>query len=242
MNECKIMIAESAESAKRKKNKEHIIFKIILYDNLITKVITINFDDKTREKMKKWITSLPKQKKNICNYIPWYSSHKTSREIVDSAYTRIFNFDGSQKSNNIDDYFIDTAIIYLNNNGISIKREGQIEYKSFNLLNNDSDAIFFDVYKDNEILGYNTSTCIFLNQSNENIFGNIDSYIIEPGSAKTPTKFANIIEVPNNIIKKEIKICKEQIILLKGNVMYYPQPLYGNGIRSYVIVRLRNLI
>lgn len=237
MNECKIMIAESS---KNKKNKEYIIFKKTLYDNLITKVMTMNFDDEIREKMKEWITNLPKPKKNIYNYIPWYSTHKTSKEIVDSAYTKIYNFDDLQKSNNVDDYFIDTAITYLNNNNITIKREGQIEYKSYNLLNNDNDPIFFDVYKDSEILGYNTSTCIFINQSNENVFGNIDTYIIEPGSPKTPTKFANIIEVPNNIIKKEIKICKEQIILMTGNVMYCPQPLYGNGNRSYVIVRLRN--
>lgn len=209
---------------------------------MITKVITINFDENIREKMKEWITSLPKPKKNIYNYIPWFSSLKTSKEILDSSYTKIFNFDDLQKSNNVDDYFIDTAIVHLNNNGITVKREGQIEYKSYNLLNNEIDAIFFDVYKDNEILGYDTSTCIFLNQSNENIIGNIDTYIIEPRSPKTPNKFANIIEVSNNIIKKEIKICKEQIILIKGNVMYCPQPLYGNGIRSYVIVRLRNLI
>lgn len=239
MNECKIMIAESS---KNKKNKEYIIFKKILYDNLITKVITMNFDDEIREKMKELITSLPKPKKNIYNYIPWYSSYKTSKEIMDSAYTKIYNFDDFQKSNNVDDYFIDTAITYFNNNGIRVKREGQIEYKSYNLLNNDTDAIFFDVYKDNEILGYDASTCIFLNQSNENIFGNIDTYIIEPGTPKTPTKFANVIEVPNNIIKKEITICEEQIILMTGNIIYCLQPLYGNGNRSYVIVRLRNLI
>ena len=105
------------------------------------------------------------------------------------------------------------------------------------MSNNENDSIFFDVYKDNEITEQNVSTCIFLIQSNEKIFGNLDTYIIQQSILKSSSESD---EKNKNIVKKEIKMTKELMIIMTGNILYCPQPLYGKGIRSYVIVRLHH--
>ena len=240
MNECKIMISENFKN-KKIINKIHFENNTnILYDNIYTKIITINLEEIVINKINEYFNLLPKAKKTIYDFIPWYTSKKSAKEIMNNSFLKIFNFDDFTLKYKYDEYFIDTAMSYLINNGFNVKREGQIEYKSYNLSNNENEAIFSDVYKDNEILGYNAATCIFIIQENQKIFGNIDAYIIQPGSPKTPNKYAKVTEYTNNITKKEIIITGEQVILMSGNVIYYPQPLYGYGVRSFIIVRLRN--
>lgn len=240
MNECKIMISENF---KNKKINNKIYFENntnILYDNIYTKIITKNLEENVIDKINEYFNLFPKAKKSIYDFIPCYTPKKSAKEIMDNSCSKIFNFDDFTVRDKYDEYFIYTAMNYLINNGFNVKKEGQIEYKSINLSNDENNAIFSDVYKDNEILGYNAATCIFIIQSNKKIFGNIDTYIIQPGSPKTPNKYTNVSEQTNNITKREIIITEEQVILMSGNVMYCPQPLYGYGIRSYIIVRLRN--
>jgi hypothetical protein len=240
MNECKIMISENFKNKKIKKKIRFENNTNILYDNIYTKIITINLEENVINKINEYFNLLPKGKKSIYDFFPWYTPKKSAKEIMDNSFVKIFNFDELTVKYNYDEYFIDTAMSYLINNGFNVKKEGQIEYKSINLSNNENNAIFSDVYKDNEILGYNAATCIFIIQENKKIFGNIDAYIIQPGLPKTPNKYANVSEYTNNIIKKEIIITGEQVILMSGNIIYCPQPLYGYGVRSFIIVRLRN--
>lgn len=240
MNECKILISESLRNNKISIIRDNDIKKNILYDNMFTKVITITLEEHMKNKINEYFNLLPKAKKSIYDYIPWYTPKKSTSEIMDNSIKKIFNFDDFTVVDKYDEYFIDRAMTYLINNGFNVKREGQIEYKSFNLSNNEINAIFFDVYKDNEILGYDVATCIFIIQENEKIFGNIDTYILQSNSPKTPNKYTNVNEQTYNITKREIIITGKQVILMSGNVMYCPQPLYGYGQRNYIIVRLRN--
>ena len=41
-------------------------------------------------------------------------------------------------------------------------------------------------------------------------------------------------------MKKEIKISSNLAVLISGNQLYSPQPLYGYGKRKYVTVKLRS--
>ena len=235
MNECRIIMEESLKNKKRT-NFDKKVYKNVIYDNLQSKIIITNLDKHIKEKMNAYFNPF-QTKKTIYDYMPLCSNKKSSREIIDNCHTKILNFNEFTTINDFDNFFINAAYNCLISNRINIKRVGQIEYKSYDLSNNENDSIFFDVYKDNEITEQNVSTCIFLIQSNEKIFGNLDTYIIQQSIFKSSSESD---EKNKNIVKKEIKMTKELMIIMTGNILYCPQPLYGKGIRSYVIVRLHH--
>jgi hypothetical protein len=80
-----------------------------------------------------------------------------------------------------------------------------IEYRNYNLKNCENDAIYFDVYKDDELFDFRVDTCIFVINNNENISGNIDFYVIS-----SPNINKKIPNSETNISKKEIIIENEK--------------------------------
>jgi hypothetical protein len=243
MNECKLIIDETLKKNKiiitgDKAQEVEMINKYhILYDNYQSRVILSNFNKGVETNINNFFKLYLSNTKSIWNYIPWYNKKLSSSEIYANSLVKFTKFNNDK--NGEDDYFIDLAIAHLLNNGLNVKREGIIEYRHFDLSNSEHDPIFFDVYKDDELLGFNVETCIFITQSNEKIFGNWDFYMI---SSPGPTIYKNSnSELTKNISKKEIPITNNSLILISGNIMYCPQALYGDGARNYIIVKLRSL-
>lgn len=245
MNECKLIIEENFKNRKNKTDNIHQELEFvnkytILYDANQSKVILSNLNECSRYKINNLFQSSSNVKKSVCNCVPWYNKKMSSTEIYNNSLVKSKKFFNEISiENNLldqdDEYFINLAIFHLTNNGYNIKKEGIIEYRHFNLTNNDNDAIYFDVYKDDEILDFNVETCILVTQNNNNITGNIDFYMIS-----SPNTNKKIFNDNTNISKKEIKIDYNTVILISGNILYCPQPLYGNGIRNYIIVKLRS--
>jgi hypothetical protein len=245
MNECKLIIEENFKNRKIKINNvpqeiEMINTYTTLYDTNQSRVIFSNLNEYCEYKINNIFQLSPNINKSVWTCIPWYNKKISSNEIYNNSLVKTKKFcnDKNIEDNLLDtddNYFINLAMHHLTNNEYNVKKEGIIEYRHFNLTNNEHDAIYFDVYKDDEIFDFNVETCIFVTQTNDKISGNIDFYMIS--SPNTNKKFVNN---GTNISKKEIKVDNNSIILISGNILYCPQPLYGNGVRNYIIVKLRS--
>jgi hypothetical protein len=244
MNEYKIIIEENFKNRKIKINNVPHEIELInnyttLYDINQNKVILSNLNEYCKYKINNLFQSLPNINKSLWNCVPWYNKKMSSAEIYNNSLIRTKKFNNNNIEDKLfdsdDEYFINLAMNHLINNRYNVTKEGMIEYRHFNLINNDNDAIYFDVYKDDELLDFKVETCIFITNNNENISGNIDFYVIN-----SPNINKKIANGTTNISKKEIKITNNTIILISGNILYCPQPLYGLGIRNYIIVRLRS--
>jgi hypothetical protein len=183
--------------------------------------------------------------------------------------TKKFNNGYEQNGNSLelnDNYVINLAQEYLKKNGFSTIKEGIIEYWSFDIKTNENNSIIFDVYKDDELFDFKVETCIFFTKNDTGINGNYDYYKIQHESPqfindnykKTSYDMYNTynnynlynIENKNNldtrdeqtpsVIKKEIIISPKRVILISGNLLYSPQPLFGHGKRNYIVVKLHS--
>lgn len=248
MNDYKLIIGENYKDRGKKEvvnnESEKIINYNILHEALYSKVIILNLDEKTIGIINEFKNYLPKNKRSMWDYIPRYNKKKSSKEIYDNSFIKKNNFNLDLSGENkaleiIDEYLINTSYNHLTNCGVSVKKEGVIEYRSYNLTNDENDQIFFDVYKDDETSDYKVETCIYILQDNEkNIYGNLDFYMISQSSPQSPSKLNDAST--NNISKKEIKIFNNLLVMISGNILYCPQPLYGNGNRIVIIVKMRS--
>lgn len=247
MNDCKLMIGETSKSNKNNIGNKYKNLKLemkntytTLYDNYQSKVVITDLNKYCANNINNFFQSLSNPTKSIWNFIPWYNKKISSTEIYKNSLVKTINFYNGESTESkilepIDEYFIDLAMSHFQNNGYKVIKQGMIEYRNYNLKNCENDAIYFDVYKDDELFDFRVDTCIFITNNNENISGNIDFYVIS--SPNINKKIANS-EI--NISKKEIKIINNSVILISGNILYCPQPLYGLGIRNCIIIRLRS--
>lgn len=246
MNECKLLFEENHLKNNNiviatKNNIQNIELSkknIVLLDTLSSKVILLKFDKNIENAINVYFENATKTQKMCLNIL---TPKKKTLNYNDSLI-KTTNFTVSDILDFNDDYFINLAFEHLTNNKYNVTKEGIIEYRQFILSNNKDNAIYFDVYKDDEILGYNTETCIFITQSNDLITGNIDFYNFEHSSPKTQTFLnASFENTERTMIKKEIIVSNNTLILISGNILYCPQPLYGKGIRNLIFVKLRNI-
>ena len=256
MNDCKLLIDEAIITNKKNiriNNQElELVNKYnILLNNSKNKIVVSNLDIETNNKINLLFNTWNLTHKSIWNCSSKFKKKiHNQQDIFNNSLVKSLKFANDYDNNNEllesdDNFIINLAYKHLINSGFSVGREGLIEYWSFNLDNNINNSIVFDVYKDNELLDFNVETCIFFTQNDESIIGNLDYYKISHGSPKSPTtnfyyglKESN--EFNTNITQKEIKITSNLIIMVSGNQLYCPQPLYGNGIRNYIIVRFRS--
>ena len=170
-----------------------------------------------------------------------YKIHYDS--LINSIY-----FSNYTKLNDLEQFFVDTAYEYLKITNFDVQKEGYIEFRHFNLSNDEDSAIYFDVVQEDENVNKNVETCIFITQTEKYISGNFDFYRIGYSSPKSPTTNISInkhaIEHNNisfvsstTVSKKEIIINENAVILISGNIMYCYQPIFGKGIRNIITVK-----
>jgi len=255
MNECKLLMEENINKDRRlsiviEPECEMVNKKDVLLNTPNGKIITTSLNDETNNK----INLLFNEKKYVCksiwDYIPWLNKKIDQQQIFNDSLKKSLKFINGFDINNIpleigDNFIINLAQEYLTKNGFNVKKEGIIEYWSFVVDNDENNPIFFDVYKNDELFDFNVETCIFFTQNDLGINGNYDYYKIEHTSPLfSTTNNKNILTKPNelktNVTRKEIKISSNLVVLISGNQLYGPQPLYGQGKRNYVVVKLRS--
>jgi hypothetical protein len=230
-------------------------------------IMTSNLSQETCTKLNSLFTNSICEKKSIWNYLPKFNKKITQQEILNNSLIKSINLKKDLNAHIVplepsEKFVMELAYKILTKNGFYVEREGTIDYWSFDLTNDENTAVFFDVYKDNELFNFNVETCIFYTQSDNGLTGNIDYYKVERVHNNFPiphnSNFINDNDIDNNIdndndneyeskyqqqtniIKQEIIINSGLVVLISGNQLYCPQPLYGTGKRNYMVVKLRS--
>ena len=253
MNECKLLIEENITNNRKINVMSEFEVEMVNKHNILlntknSKIITSNLNCETNNKLN--LLFGDNVKKSLWDYLLWFNKKFDQQEIFNNSLIKSVKFKNDLNTNNIslessDNFIINLAQEYLIKSGFNVEKEGVIDYWSFNLTNDENNAIFFDVYKDNEMFNFNVETCIFYTQNDIGINGNIDYYKIENvfpecSLVKNNYDLMDSNEPKTNITKKEIIISTGLVILISGNQLYCPQPLYGLGKRNYIIVKLRS--
>ena len=257
MNECKLLIEENINKNKKinvinnpNPKLEMANTQNTLLDTPKSKIIILNLNYKTNDKINLAFNEKNNRKTSLWDYILRFNKKINQQQVFNNSLVKSIKFKNDLSFNNIplqpnDNFIINLACEYLIKNGFNIEKEGIIEYWSFDLINDENNAIFYDVYKDDELFNFYVDTCIFYTHNDLGINGNLDYYKIEhtsPQSITTNNKYnltqTNITKT--NIMKNEIKISSNLAVLISGNQLYSPQPLYGYGKRKYVTVKLRS--
>lgn len=264
MNECKLIIKQHIHKNKTNiisysdmKESEMVNKYNIIHDNLYSKIILSKINSDIENKINTFFNNITNKNKSNWKFLKWLNIKTSITRNYNESLIKILKFTNNENLEQIDEYFINLAITNLTDSGFIVKKEGSIEYRHFNLSNKEHTSIYFDVYKDDELLGFNVETCIFITQNTNLIFGNYDYYIIGNASPQSSniinshtkntilkTNMNNICKSDintSNINKKKINVTNNIIMLISGNILYCPEPLYGNGIRNYITVRLRTI-